>query len=540
MLEVRTYHKESEQNSGHLNVKDVFGADFSTVFNNTEPCNYLTFDGKGINLIDEGLKFYDYFDYTGFTVPYLSDNEGEISQGADILTVGVSGALNCYPERITIQFKDACCREITISYLDAEYTVIKKEFINVTGKFATITPLRDYYTVRIGFTKSTLPYQYVRIESIIYGTINVFNKFKSHNLLEEINVLSDDLPINQFEASFVNPDGLPLTKKDALAVFSNNKYYGSFYITNVQRSAKFLYDVTAQNALSILDNTPYMGWDRGAEAVAIVENLTKYTGVNINSDGIYTSSIIDGDFKEPTCREILTGLGFAHGRMIDSSRSDSISTKYIPNQISSIILTSDRRIIGDAIFECKDEISSATIEYTCMNIKDETKSITINVTKGYENLYKFDKPVFLYSDSISNSTITYNDMYSVKFIPEAHSVTITYQECDYSITNETVHNENSSVPNVKNFNQLKVMGQALDSSGDYWDYYLISRAADVEKFIKSRGIVKAKIRLRNERVGDLIQIETAWDGIITGIITKMNITFGYEDIAEIEVLEWPL
>ena len=60
----------------------------------------------------------------------------------------------------------------------------------------------------------------------------------------------------------------------------------------------------------------------------------------------------------------------------------------------------------------------------------------------------------------------------------------------------------------------------------------------IQKYMQSGGTVTAKIRLRGERVGDLIQIETAYDGIKTGIINCMNIFFGYEDIADIEVLEW--
>ena len=66
------------------------------------------------------------------------------------------------------------------------------------------------------------------------------------------------------------------------------------------------------------------------------------------------------------------------------------------------------------------------------------------------------------------------------------------------------------------------------------------RNNNIQRYIESNGKVTAKIRLRDEKLGDVVQIETAWDGIITGIITKMNIVFGYEDIAEIEVLEWSL
>ena len=66
------------------------------------------------------------------------------------------------------------------------------------------------------------------------------------------------------------------------------------------------------------------------------------------------------------------------------------------------------------------------------------------------------------------------------------------------------------------------------------------KANDIKKYMQSGGVIKAKIVLENEKVGDLIQIETAFDGIKTGIITSMAISFGYRDVAEIEVLEWPV
>lgn len=532
MLEVRTYHKESDTFSGQLET-DLFGADFNTVLNNTEPCNYLTFDGKGVNLIDENLKFYEEGDYTGYTLPGLSDFDCEIIDDyiEKSIWINMAPSLDNYPERLTIQFKDDCCKEIKVIYCNKSGVGVKEETVSVSGKFITVTFLRNYYRIYVCFSKTALPYQLVRIESIIYGTINVFNKFKSHNLLEEINVLSDDLPINQFEASFVNRDALPLVKKDALALFSNNKYYGSFYITDVQRNAEFLYDVTAQNSIFILDNIRYKEWGSSGSTAKI----TEYSGVEFKGN----TSYCHGDFKDPSCRMILTGIGFANGFIVDSSRSDSITLKPLPTEISSVILTSDRRIIGDAVFKRADEISSATIEYTCPAVDVETeKTVTITVEKGQRNIYTFDTPISVVS--ISDSFVISEDMYSVEFIPKAYSVTITYWDFVNITHIETVSNENATVLNEKEFKQLKVEATITKLENGNNIMYPISRAADVEKFIKSRGKVKAKIRLRNERVGDLIQIETAWDGIITGIITKMNITFGYEDIAEIEVLEWPL
>ena len=121
--------------------------------------------------------------------------------------------------------------------------------------------------------------------------------------------------------------------------------------------------------------------------------------------------------------------------------------------------------------------------------------------------------------------------YIVKLTDTSGTATVKYIE--YPMSNEVqtvITNEDAQIENTKKYNNF------LTHVDDLYE----QRNANIKKYIKSRGKVNAKIRLRNERIGDLIQIETAWDGFITGIVTKMDIKFGYEDIADIEVLEWSL
>lgn len=73
---------------------------------------------------------------------------------------------------------------------------------------------------------------------------------------------------------------------------------------------------------------------------------------------------------------------------------------------------------------------------------------------------------------------------------------------------------------------------------DFEDEHIISRDADIKTYCKSIGIVSGKIVLQGEKTGDLIQIDTAFDGTITGIITSLIIHPGYTNIADVEVLAW--
>lgn len=544
MLEARIYHLDNSEYSASL-PKDDFNNDFDTIHNNTTPCNYLTFDGEGINLIDNDLKFYETDDFAGYTLPYASDTDCNIAEDYETASLFINtGAIkDNYPERLTIQFYGNCCSKIDIVYYGANGVAAKTETINVTDKFLTIALEREYYKICIHFTKTVYSNQYVRIESIIFGTINVLNQFTSHNLLEEINVLSDDLPINQFEITVVNPDpdNIVFSKKDPLAVFSNGRYYGSFYIIDALRSGKYLYDIKAQNSLCLFEDD-LTDWETSAygeiSVFDILLNIKSRTGVQIDCEYGLQSKNIDGFHKDNTYRAALCEIGYCLGQMIDGSRSSGVTFKSIPTSVSSTITNDDRRIIGKAIFKKNDMISGAEINYNRIYPLDvsenelQKKSISGNI--GDKVIISFDKPTTIIKngfatvstgfETISETLCTY------KIQLTSPNATIVYVERPMLSHQVTLTNSAADAGNVKKYENF--LTRAYD------DTTFKARNQNILKHIKSRGTVSAKIRLRNERIGDLIKIETAWDGFVTGIITKMNITFGYEDIADIEVLEW--
>lgn len=556
MLEVRTYNKETDNFPMYL-PNDPYGSNADTIFNNTEPCNYITFDGLGINLLDESLKFYEEGDFRGYTNG-LSDENCVVQDGSTLL-IGYSETVDAYPLKMTIQFKDLCCTEIDISYRNLRGLPIDGDTISVNSKFVTIEFKRGYFTVDIKFTKTVYPNQYIRLESFIFGTINVFTRFKSHNLIEEINVLSDDLPINQFQASFVNPEHLPLVKKEPLTVMSNGRYYGTFYITNAKRTADTIYEVTAQNAVGVLDGVVFDEWYLDSPNPlsfgydGFIEKIKNVSGITITPD--FESKTVEtnsgftfevtakilwavGYIPVKNCRYALCVMGFIFGFMVDGSRNQDILLRAIPTEISSVILTADRRILGDAVLDKSDVITTAKL------LKHAGFERQDMVTKSYPHggKYYFDEsPVVDVNADSPVSDLYWNANYLEFTSDNETNFSIGPAKINsdiYYIANPDVTEEAPKELNLANFN---VSGYVSFSENipDLIGGPII-RDADVLKFIQSKGKVIAKIRLRGEKVGDLIQIETAWNGIITGIITKMDITFGYEDIANIEVLEWNL
>ena len=220
MLEVRAYNI----NNTILSVTPLNNEEID-VLNNYGISNYITFDGLGINLFDESKKFYEETDYKGLQSSLSNENK-EIDGydgGVEIL-FGVNHTAEL---PITLIFSNDNCTELRIEHTTATGG-IKGYTKKVNGNIVTLYVDTTPYRWLIYPTKTKNAQERVTLESVIDGTVNNFNKFKSHNLIEEINVLSDDLPINQFQAMFINPKHLPLGKKTPLTLLSNGKYFGTF------------------------------------------------------------------------------------------------------------------------------------------------------------------------------------------------------------------------------------------------------------------------------------------------------------------------
>lgn len=574
----------------------IYGEDnqsYKNLLDNNALPKFISFDGEGIDLLDNNKNFYTDGDFKGYVSSGVSDEHCLLnSDEAYIFTLHQTALI---PEdfkriyqNITIAFYGDCCREVKVTYCglnDTEYS----EVVSVSSNLLVVRPSiienimgtvgAPIQSVLFEFTKTRIPNQTIKIASIKLGDSVVYNKLKNIELLEEINVLSEDMPINEliFSVSFTDlgNNEEPFKENDLINIYSNNTFYGSFYVSESERIAKNTYSVKAQNSIRILEDTNYREWGleqtleesekmfpsigdnphlsgpviggNGMNILNFTSVISKLTGIEFvlpdevtETNKFYT----EGNIPINTCRYALCLFAFANGFLVDASRSDKIHIKSIPKNISSIVTTADKRIIGKCTFSKNAPITKAELQF---------KTYDSNKVESLENItYKNAETTARYNYCPDSPVVVLYTPYSSKFLLQLNSpnlITFIIKEFDVAkngngetefylpiykivpnIEESAIINANSTIAksNVKDFTKLNLKGSVENVK------------ANVEKFIKSRGVAKGKIRLRGEKVGDLIQIETAYDGIITGIITSMNIHFGYEDIAEIEVLEWPI
>ncbi len=543
----------------------LFPITYDELKNSYKVTNYISFDGLGIDLLDDNKQFYK-DEYTGYISPGVSSEKYDSSlDGYPALfaqPIVYTVADNKYPEGITIRFYGHCCSKVDITYLyvdlngnnDYHY---EREIVNDTEKYIRFnTYLKENYTVKeieIEFLSTPLPNQLVKIQGIIEGKINTLNKFRSSNLLEEINILSDDLPINSLDFEAVLED--VFEKEDPVNVYSNGRYYGTFFVDDAERVAANIYNVKCLNSVGLLEAKEFKDWNFDSTFNNKISGLDFFLEKMFDETSIKVSKpecnyFIYGHVPIESYRKALCEYAYACGFMVDSSRSDALALKNIPTEISGVI--NKERIIGDSSLTKNQVITSAKIQYPAETTNDSFVNDYKNflgVPKEERIYYEFENPVILPEGMNPNED--YLGMYFIYALSGNYidfkatrtgSPSVSFKKIDYQYINEIIHNEapGKAKPNEKDFSQIKIYSGYKSRSGGSITSYLPQKKKDIKKYIQSRGKVKAKIILQNEKIGDLVQIETAYDGIITGIITSMNISFGYKDVADIEVLEWQI
>lgn len=521
--------------------------DLSALVKNNKPPEFISFDGNGIDLNDRNKKFYESGDYAGYISSEVSDENCNLS-GAEIYISYKGVVLDNLDlsQGITFSFYGDCCREMYIQYINSNTETFWEENIAVNSDLFVLKPadtlVSSATALRITFTKTTLPNQFLKLSYVKFGTVTALKRIKNINLLEEINVLSDDLPINSLEYTVVLDEPIEFQDDDLMGVYSNGKYYGTFYLDEAERISQKVYNIKALNCLSILDKCDYDDWHGTMDLSYFIDVVKSKTGVTI-SETSGRPYFTFGYIPINTCRFALCACCFALGFMVDGSRNDSIELIKIPSKITSIIKTSDKRIIGEATYHKSKAITAANVHKVNNVIYNQT-SLEYKKSGKY---YFSESPIEISSSDTSGVVLEEHSLNFIRFSMDdsigsatfsGHKLEFTAD--NYKIVNPNVTNEKT---NEINLNDFLIVGRVLISTGigeTPYVYADISRDRQILKYIQSGGTVKAKIRLRGERVGDLIQIETAFDGMKTGIITSMYNSFGYEDVADIEVLEWNL
>ena len=422
---------------------------------------------------------------------------------------------------------------------------------------------------------------------IVGGELVAFDELLSSSLIEEMNILSDDLPINEFDFSVVCTQELKPGNK--LSVYSDGEYFGTFWADSVDKVSQSysgnenVYAIECINNIGMLDrctfenctftflNGPCSG------EYSLVNEIKDKAGisVDIEREDANANYGILGLVPIQTLRFYLCAFAWSICKWVCTARRDDVYLRKISTKATKKI--SDDYIIGNATFKKNTPISYALWSHPMEDVDfrgtSTASSTTLPASSTIRKVYydnppswiDINSPKFSFAEwtgnyfrykatsQVSNIPIyTYPNKKKVEEIPGLSS----------SWSNEIDFNRFNCV-GMKNYDVVSASQLNLLSSESPHDFYMgllkkgtpiseqkyidsenliIShKRDDIQKFIKSSGIVTANVILKDSlkdlQVGEMVRISTAFDGEITGIVTKMDISFGYYNTAKVEIRE---
>lgn len=556
MVKVKLYNFEKEkvdeilEEESHLDGSNGKFSELSLIslFNNAVTPNYISFDGKGIDLLDNNTQFYKSGDYVGFISLAVSGADrtfGSIGNTPSFFLIQKDNTPIRFPidKGMTIEFYGDCCSKIRVDYLDENHNSVIANEILVDGDSVKIPdPGFVVYGIDVYFIETKYVGQFIKFYSVKFGDVIDFDRFKNIEVLEQTTVISDDLPANsiEFDAIYDGDDNLSIYDEAMVSVNSNGTYYGTFYVDDWEKTSKNSYRVRGLSAVSLLDKSKFMGFDEAISGYLdeFSKKLTEKTGVKIKYDG---NSVLAGGLSIDSFRRSLCKIAFASSLIVDESRGGDVRLIRFPKEIKSTITNESKRIIGESKFTRKQPITSMVVKEvsnpSAVSVVIQ-KTIKLGNAANSRTTYFFEKPVTLKLDQYPTDVITihsYSSRY-IDFTATQENYGLVVSEVNYGYNVRTIYNESASekVRNEVDYSRLDATINWLYSE---WGNDF-TKDEQLLVYANSKGTVNARIVLEDEKVGDLITIETAHDGLVTGIITSMNIHFGYRDVADIEVLQW--
>ena len=420
---------------------------------------------------------------------------------------------------ITLDFGYGYPAEITVTwYTLKNEKLIAKTFYPDATTFVCRNQVENYGKITVEFVKTRLPYQYARLQSILFGIELEWNgsTLQSAKITENVDVTSSTLAINTASISIIdknndfdieNDDGawkaVQKSQEVTLSEYINGELIpcGIFFIDEKSFS-KNIASFTLIDRIGLMDNYIF---DQGEmysdkkigeiiESIFACANVTEY---EIEND-VYNTKV-SGTLGIQTCREALQMCCFVVGALADDSRSGIIKISNPGRYIKHTIPTS-RKFDGNTSVELKEYVSGISISSVQYELAQDTENIYDDVLPIGRTRIEFSDPYKPETISASVGTIVEaRTHYLVVEMSESGKCTITgrkYDKKGFKTVIKDAQIEANETENVKEF-------------GDFTLYNADVLAVTAKKLLdyyKLRKQIKLKYILDKEQVGDWVAI----------------------------------
>lgn len=358
------------------------------------------------------------------------------------------------------------------------------------------------------------------VNRLVYGEL-IFTdqEIQEGETYEAAALLSDALEIGTFQMELYLRDeskGAALTsfrRNDKLLYYHRERLQGTYYIESVERTGKFTYTVTANNALALLDQSDHMGGIYTGQTVE--ELVAEICNIPYQVQTKFAKVKLYGWLPVATRRANLAQVLFAVGAQAKVDQIGTLRIEALWDGVSSAI-TPDRVFWGDKVRYEAQVTEVSVLEHQYIPGTEEIQLFEGTTQSG--DVIQFQEPVH----SLAASGFSLLEQGANYAKVSAGTGTLTgkkYVHTTRDVRQAVTPDDVANVVEVKEATLVSLVNSAA----------VAERLAEYYKWIEA---MEATVVYDGERPGDVIAFEHPFGGASVGCVKSASITIGGRLVAQ--------
>lgn len=358
------------------------------------------------------------------------------------------------------------------------------------------------------------------VNRLVYGEL-IFTdqEIQEGETYEATALLSDALEIGTFQMELYLRDenkGAALTafrRNDKLLYYHRERLQGTYYIESVERTGKFTYTVTANNALALLDQSDHMGGIYTGQTVE--ELVAEICNIPYQVQTKFAKVKLYGWLPVATRRANLAQVLFAVGAQAKVDQIGTLRIEALWDGVSSAI-TPDRVFWGDKVRYEAQVTEVSVLEHQYIPGTEEIQLFEGTTQSG--DVIQFQEPVH----SLAASGFSLLEQGANYAKVSAGTGTLTgkkYVHTTRDVRQTVTPGDVANVVEVKEATLVSLVNSAA----------VAERLAEYYKWIEA---MEATVVYDGERPGDVIAFEHPFGGASVGCVKSASITIGGRLVAQ--------
>lgn len=295
-------------------------------------------------------------DIGGFSPAIQLSLESEGQYSSQGFTFSFDTFNNIYPDKLRIQW----IRDTGDTYTDLG----TKEFRPDSSIYFCQNAVENFNKVNIIFISMNMSYSRLKVESIDfgYGTVFYGDELRNVKISQSIDPISSEIKINTCDFTLDSKTEMlySFQSKQPLSVIFNDNIVATMFVKSSKRKAKFLWDISSEDYISILNSTTFVGGIyNNVMASDILETIFKVANVPYYiADELYEYPL-SGYIPYTTCREALMQVCLASMAVVNTSNTDVVEVKRLTDDVTQTIPL--ERIMQGQSFEDGNIVTSVKL-----------------------------------------------------------------------------------------------------------------------------------------------------------------------------------